>query len=156
MENPQGFLARPLTLLPFALTTLLVGPLPEEPGWRGYALDKLQEHWSALRSSLVLAFFWWAWRLPMFFTRGTGIGELWPIGSLPFWVNFTLSLPATTLLMTWAFNNTRSSTLGAILFHFTANFSGEFLDMPNQFHTSALPGASWPRRRSCGCMVPRE
>lgn len=65
--------------------------------------------------------------------QGTGIAELWPIGTMPFWINFTLSLPATTILMTWVFNNTQRSTLGAILFHFMANLSGEFLDVPNEF-----------------------
>lgn len=31
---------------------------------------------------------------------GGGIGELWPIDSLSFWINFTLGPPTTTLLMT--------------------------------------------------------
>jgi membrane protease YdiL (CAAX protease family) len=36
------------------LFILVVGPVSEEPGWRGYALDRLQERWSPLVASLVL------------------------------------------------------------------------------------------------------
>lgn len=49
-----SFLSRPLSILPFALGIFFLGPFPEELGWRGYALDRLQEKWSPLASSLIL------------------------------------------------------------------------------------------------------
>jgi membrane protease YdiL (CAAX protease family) len=36
------------------LFILVVGPVSAEPGWWGYALDRLQERWSPLVASLVL------------------------------------------------------------------------------------------------------
>lgn len=48
-------LAHPAQLLVFAAFILIIGPLPEEIGWRGYLLDRLQLRWNALSASLVIA-----------------------------------------------------------------------------------------------------
>jgi membrane protease YdiL (CAAX protease family) len=45
---------------------IIGGPLSEELGWRGFALDRLQDRWSPLVSSLFLATFWAVWHLPRF------------------------------------------------------------------------------------------
>ena len=45
-------------------------PLPEEIGWRGYLLDRLQERWNALTASLVLGLVCWTWHLPLFVLPG--------------------------------------------------------------------------------------
>jgi membrane protease YdiL (CAAX protease family) len=47
-----------LSILPFAVFTLFFGPVPEELGWRGYALDGLQAKYNALGSSLILGVLW--------------------------------------------------------------------------------------------------
>lgn len=125
-EQALTLLSRPLSLLPLILTVLFFGPLPEEPGWRGYALDRLQSRWNAVTSSLILAIVWAAWHIPLFFIRGTyqqAIG----FGTTGFWL-FMAGLIPETILMTWIYNNTKRSTLSAILFHFMTNFTGQFLD----------------------------
>jgi membrane protease YdiL (CAAX protease family) len=118
--------SQPMSLLPLIFIVLFFGPLPEEPGWRGYALDRLQSHWNAVASSLILAVVWAAWHTPLFLIQGTyqqAIG----FGTTGFWL-FMAGLIPETILMTWIFNNTRRSTLSAILFHFMTNFTGQFLD----------------------------
>ncbi len=52
-----------------ALQVALIGPLSEELGWRGYALDALQARWSAAASSLVVGLAWSLWHLPLFFIQ---------------------------------------------------------------------------------------
>jgi membrane protease YdiL (CAAX protease family) len=42
-------------------------------------------------------------------------------------------LLATSVVMTWVYNHTRRSILGAILLHFTMNFWGEFLHLPGHY-----------------------
>lgn len=49
------------------------------------------------------------------------------------WAVVLLLHPAVKLasvLYTWIHNNNRGSLLAAVLFHFTGNFSGEMLDVP--------------------------
>ena len=120
-------LSQPLTILPFVLFTLLFGPLPEELGWRGYALDRLQARWNALSSSLILSVAWALWHLPLFFMKGTFQHEM-GLGSRSFWLYMSAIVP-TTVLMTWIYNNTRRSTLSAVLFHFMINLTGQLFEL---------------------------
>ena len=69
-ETAKHFLYQPLAILPFVLFILIFGPIPEELGWRGYVLDRLQVKLSAIVSSLVLGAFWALWHLPLFFMEG--------------------------------------------------------------------------------------
>ena len=51
---------QPASLIGMLLMLLVIGPLAEEFGWRGYVLDQLQSKWGALVSNLILGVFWWA------------------------------------------------------------------------------------------------
>jgi membrane protease YdiL (CAAX protease family) len=123
LEVAARFVSQPLAILPFAIFMLFFGPIPEELGWRGYALDRLQVRWSALTSSLVLGTIWALWHLPLFFIVGTYQNSL-GFGTLFFWT-FMMGLIPGAILYTWIYNNNRRSTLSAVLFHFTVNFIGE-------------------------------
>jgi membrane protease YdiL (CAAX protease family) len=112
------------------MKTMVYGPIPEELGWRGYALDRLQRKWNALASSLVLGVIWAVWHLPIFFIRGTLLSEVVPLWSTQFWVSMGPGILALAVVMTWIYNNTQRSILGAILFHFMMNFTLEFLRLP--------------------------
>ena len=58
------------------LPLLIIGPLSEEIGWRGYALERLQTRWNALTSSLIVGLVWALWHLPLFMMVGTSQHEL--------------------------------------------------------------------------------
>ena len=124
----RGLLSQPWRILPFAAFILIFGPLPEELGWRGYALDGLQVRFNALVSSLVLGTVWSLWHLPLFFMPGTFQHDVLTFGSLDFW-SFLAGPVITSILFTWIYNNTHRSTLSAILFHFMANFTGELMPL---------------------------
>lgn len=126
-EALARFVGEPLALVPFMVFILIFGPLPEEIGWRGYALDRLQTRWNAVGSSLILGSVWTLWHTPLFFIEGSyhhGLG----FGTTGFWL-FVGNLILVSVVMTWIYNNTNRSTLSAILFHFMINFVGELFTL---------------------------
>jgi membrane protease YdiL (CAAX protease family) len=48
------------------LVVLTVGGGFEEPGWRGFALGRLQERLSPVRATLLLGFVWGIWHIPVY------------------------------------------------------------------------------------------
>lgn len=123
LEAAALLFEQPLSFLVFTVFIFFFGPLPEELGWRGYALDGLQARRSALGAGLLLGLVWALWHLPLFFIEGTyqaGLG----FGTTSFWM-FMVGAVASSVLYTWIYNNTRRSTLSAILIHFMENYVGE-------------------------------
>jgi len=110
----------------FLFIFLFIG-LGEEPGWRGFALPRLQKKHSALTASLILAPLWAIWHLPL-------MGHEFPLPILP---AFLVSLLGGTLVQTWLFNRTRGSLFVQMLFHATVNTIGAGLIFP-LFSGSAL------------------
>ena len=111
-------LANPLAIpIAFVYIFFLGGPLQEEFGWRGYALERLQERWSALLSSLVVGIAWGAWHLPLFFMPRQEFYYQRPIWGL------ILSTTLVSVLFTWVYNNTNRSVLAMLLFHTMFNWS---------------------------------
>jgi uncharacterized protein len=98
------------------------GPLGEEPGWRGFALPRLQGAHGPLKGTLILTVFWTCWHLPDFLTSAQGGGPGVPVTTLL--VNFVLFLLLVTsiaILFTWLYNHTGGSILLAVLAHAGVN-----------------------------------
>jgi len=56
-----------LLVIPFSFPMGMIGsPLGEEPGWRGYILDRLAARGHGVRGSTVVAVMWWIWHVPLF------------------------------------------------------------------------------------------
>ncbi|PQJ34318.1 hypothetical protein BSZ35_06640 [Salinibacter sp. 10B] len=117
---------QPVDLLLYLGFVLLLGPLPEEIGWRGYLLDRLQLRFSALGASVLVGLAWFAWHGPLFFMAGYYARA----GGAPDPLQFGVAILLGSVLYTWIYNNTGRSVLAAILFHFSGNVSGELLDAP--------------------------
>lgn len=112
--------------------------LVEEPGWRGYALDRLQTLYSALGASLVLGGIWALWHLPLFFIEGTYQNLLGP-GSWQFWLFFAAIVPG-SVISTWIYNNTHRSVLAVILLHSFGNAASEILSLEGPERVAAFVG----------------
>ena len=131
-ERFESFAAAP-SLIPITLLmVLLIGPLPEEFGWHGYLLDRLQERHGAVMSGVLLGVIWGLWHLPLFFLQGTyqyeqGAFTIW------FWT-FMIAIIPLEVVMAWIYNCTNRSTFGIILFHFVVVVTCNFLN--------ATPGAN--------------
>jgi len=109
-----------LSQLPSFIPLIIIGPLSEEYGWRGYFLIKLQQKWNALSSSIVVGIVWAFWHLPLFFMVGTSQHELY----LPF-VGFLVGTIAVSVLMTWVNNNTENSMWAAIFLHWLYTYAAQ-------------------------------
>src|SRR5215218_1794958 len=107
----------PLSVLGvFVYVFFLGGALGEEPGWRGFALPRLQALHGPLVRSLILGPLWGLWHLPLFFTP-------WNVLTTFNLVVFVLATTCLAIMYTWVFNNTKGSVLMAILIHATFNWS---------------------------------
>ena len=107
----------PLSLLGvFVYVFFLGGALGEEPGWRGFALPRLQSLHGPLLGTLILGPLWALWHLPLFFTP-------WNVLTTFNVVVFVLTTTCLAIMYTWVFNNTKGSVLMAILIHASFNAS---------------------------------
>ena len=111
--------AQPVLLITMLLYGIIAGPISEELGWRGFALDALLARWNPLLASAVLGIAWGVWHLPLFFIAGTPQQAL-GIGTLAFWQFQITPLPLSAL-MTWVYLRTGRSILSAILMHLGFN-----------------------------------
>jgi len=103
----------------FIFIFLFIG-LGEEPGWRGFALPRLQKTHSPLIASLILAPIWAVWHLTL-------MGNEFPLAIIP---AFLISLLGGTLIQTWLFNRSKGSVFAQMLFHATVNTVGAGLVFP--------------------------
>jgi membrane protease YdiL (CAAX protease family) len=115
--------ADPLPIQPVSAAGLLVtfvvmtvSVLGEEIGWRGFALPRMQEKWTALRASLILGVLWTAWHLPFW----TILDELARFG-WGYWLLNWAFISACSIYITWLMNNTRNSLLMVLIFHWSFN-----------------------------------
>ena len=116
LSSFQGLasLVPPMPWLILIVYVLFHGPLGEEPGWRGFALPRLQRRYGPLVGSLILGPLWALWHLPLFWVPAWNFPP-----TLLNIVLFVISATAFTIIMTWVFNNTKGSLLIAILVHAT-------------------------------------
>ena len=123
--GPSPLLAQPVLLIGFSVQIFVLGPLVEEAGWRGFALDRLLARWGYLGGSLALALFHACWHLPLFFVQGT-IQQL--AGNfLPEFAVFFLGIAGGAVITTWLYLATGRSVWSAILLHATCNFGSSFV-----------------------------
>ena len=107
----------------------------EEIGFRGYALEELQERWGPIIGTLILGFFFGAWLLPEFYRVGSAQNAL-GLGYYPW---FILTEIGFSLVMTWVYNKSgQSSLISGVLMHVAMNF------WPFVMLTNVVPGQPLP------------
>ena len=98
--------------LPAVVYVAVFTGMGEEPGWRGFALPRLQERHGPLIGTAFLSVLWAMWHLPnVLFGGWTGLSfSLWLAGTV-----------ASAFIYTWVYNNTADSILLAALLHGAIN-----------------------------------
>jgi membrane protease YdiL (CAAX protease family) len=104
------------TMALFFYNLLFVGVL-EEPGWRGFLLDRLQAKFSPLLASLMGWLPWALWHAPLDYFRPTP----WT------WMQYVLIrvvfLIPLTIILTWFYNRSGRSIQATALFHVSMNMT---------------------------------
>jgi len=94
------------------LMNLLLAPLWEEIGWRGYLLRNLQLTRNSLLSTLLVALVWGIWHIPLYWG-----------GRFGFAVCFSIYIVALSVIFTWFYNKTCTNLAIVVLLHAAINAS---------------------------------
>ena len=101
------------------LVYLLGGPLQEEPGWRGFALPRLQERHSPIAAAAILGVLHCAWHAPLFLTDEWDTARQDPSQ----YAAYLILIVSMSFVMSWLSNGTRGSVLLVILGHNSLNWA---------------------------------
>lgn len=130
------------TLMAMYALYLLGGPIQEEPGWRGFALPRLQElpwlqgRYGVVGAALLLGVLHCCWHLPLFFTDEWDTPRNSPADLLA----YLIFVVAMSVVMSWITNGSRGSVLIAILGHNGINWSQLVITTG----VGVTIGSSWP------------
>jgi membrane protease YdiL (CAAX protease family) len=102
----------------FNLSTLAGGPLGEEPGWRGYALPRLETRFGPVRASLIMGVLWAGWHLPLFLIPGWSSSPIW---------TYVLIITGLSVILTFSVNIAGFSIIPAIAGHAAFNTVSRWL-----------------------------
>ncbi|MFD4676141.1 type II CAAX prenyl endopeptidase Rce1 family protein [Lentzea sp. NPDC058450] len=103
--------------VPGLIMQMVTTGLAEEPGWRDFALPRVQRRFGPLVGSMILGPVWAVWHFPLFLTEWGG----WPDAGWTRPVAFTVFCVAFNIVMTWVFNRTGESLPLAMLAHVSVN-----------------------------------
>lgn len=103
---------------------LILAPLVEELAWHSYGTDCLRNKFSLLKISLLFAFFWGIWHLPLSFIKDYYHSNLIDSGII-YSINFFVSLFPFVIIMNWLYYKTNRNILITIIFHISAGFFNE-------------------------------
>lgn len=102
-------------ILPTVFIFITSGPMGEELGWRGYALNEFQKKYSSLISSLFIGLLWGFWHFPLWIITGlTGYDLVFYSAS------FMLGIISFSVFVTY-FYNKKKNILVAVWIHFMFN-----------------------------------
>ena len=122
----QAVAAQPLTYFTTYLPAVLIFPAfitwGEEPGWRGFAVTRMQVRYSPLVAALVVGLIHGLWHLPNFLMVA-GPTAAGPFNLINFALN-TVVIMLVSIIFSWVFNNARQSILIAVLVHASFNAAG--------------------------------
>lgn len=137
MDYIHAIIGNPLMVPLVILISLISGPLNEEFGWRGYALDKLIVRFGFLKASLLLGFIWAIWHLAWYFTPGQAQYNLLQ-DSLFDALMMVPSLMLLSVFVSFVYIKTKRSILAGALVHMFSNLLGSQLLSPYSSEMSML------------------
>ncbi|MDE7251213.1 MAG: CPBP family intramembrane metalloprotease [Lachnospiraceae bacterium] len=140
----------PLNLFWVLFFSVISGPLNEEFGWRGYALDRLFVRFGFTRATLLLGFIWGIWHLPWYFTPGQAQYDLLQ-NSLFDAIMYIPSVMLLNFAVSYVYVKTKRSILAGALVHMFGNLLGSQLLSP--YSTEIGMTIRYTKMLFCGCLA---
>lgn len=100
-------------LLPYFVFMFIFTGLWEEPGWRGFALPRLQKYFTAERASWILGPLWALWHAPVNYQFSPVKGP----GFISYLLISMVAIVGFTIVFTWLYNNYQGSLFLMVLMH---------------------------------------
>ena len=110
-------------LFAMRLVVPVFAPVGEEPGWRGFALPRLQRAHSPLVATLILGVVVALWHVPLIFLAEENLAPI-----------MLLATVAVTFFYTWLFNHTGGSVFMTIVAHAAEGVVGATLIGDDGWH----------------------
>jgi membrane protease YdiL (CAAX protease family) len=106
---------RMASFLPLFVFCLLINGGPEEPAWRGFAMPRLQEHFSPVKATLVFGPIWGLWHLPLLLAESNVDHDLATVPFLGMLLWTLAGFTAYAFTYTYLWNRTQSAFLCMVL-----------------------------------------
>jgi len=103
--------------LPSIIPLIILGPLSEEFGWRGFLQKRVNSEFSPILGSLVIGITWSLWHLPLFFMLGTSQHDF----NMPF-LPFLIAITSSSFIYTYVNMISNESLFSAILLHWVGTY----------------------------------
>lgn len=150
MNYIHAIIHNPLNLFLVLFFSVISGPLNEEFGWRGYALDKLFVRFGFTRATLLLGFIWGIWHLAWYFTPGQAQYDLLQ-NSLFDAIMYIPSVMLLNFVVSYVYIKTKRSILAGASVHMFANLLGSQLLSP--YSTEISMTIRYTKMLFCGCIA---
>jgi uncharacterized protein len=116
--------------LPLLVIWTLAG-IGEEPGWRGFALPRLQEQLSPVRATLVVGVVWALWHLPLLAAADEPSHGLDALPLIGVTFLFVAAIVGYSFFYTYLWNRTRNVWLAILLHGSLTAANGAFVLVPS-------------------------
>lgn len=150
MSYIHAIIQNPLNLFLVLFISVISGPLNEEFGWRGYALDRMFVRYGFTKATLLLGFVWGIWHLAWFFTPGQAQYDLLQ-NSLFDAIMYIPSVMLFNFAVSFVYIKTKRSILAGALTHMFSNLLGSQLLSP--YSTEISMAIRYTKMLFCGCLA---
>ena len=150
MNYIHAIIQNPFYICVVVFLSVISGPLNEEFGWRGYALDRLFTRYGFVGATLILGFIWGIWHMAWYFTPGQAQYDMFQFS--PF--HAIMWIPSVTIFnfsVSYVYIKTKKSILAGALVHMFSNLLGSQLLSPYSAEMSMV--LRYTTMFFCGCLA---
>ncbi len=103
---------------------LIIAPVLEELGWHTYGIDVLRNKFNLFYTSIIFAFYWGIWHMPLSSINHYYQSNLVKLGWIHS-VNFLISIFPFVIIMNWLYYKSHRNIIIPVVFHITAGYFNE-------------------------------